>query len=57
MNSIRIMGPTDRYPNGYVRVYNSEGNPVDQYGIPSGPRADTHIPEDGPAPFPELPLP
>jgi RHS repeat-associated protein len=57
MNSIRIMDPTDDYPNGYVRVYNSAGNPVDQYGIPSGPRADTHIPEDEPAPFPELPLP
>jgi hypothetical protein len=44
-NSIRIMDPTASYPNGYVRVYNSYGQPLNQYGKP-GSQADTHFAED-----------
>jgi hypothetical protein len=51
------MEPVDNYPNGYVRVYDSAGDLVEQYDVPSGRRADTYICEDDPAPFPELPLP
>ncbi|GAB0105910.1 hypothetical protein JMUB6875_48920 [Nocardia sp. JMUB6875] len=46
-DSVRIMDPTPRYPDGYVRFYNSEGNgqPLDLNGKP-GPKPDTHIPLD-----------
>jgi RHS repeat-associated protein len=45
-NTIRIMEPTSRYPNGHVVIYNSEGQPVD-YNLKShtGPN-ETHIKED-----------
>lgn len=42
---IRIMDPTDGYPNGYFRWYNDRGQPLDIYGKP-GPPSATHIPED-----------
>ncbi|WP_028849826.1 hypothetical protein [Thermocrispum municipale] len=42
---IRIMDPTPRYPHGYVRFYNSHGQPINLDGKP-GSRADTHIPID-----------
>lgn len=44
-DSIRLMEPTSRYPNGYFRHYNSQGQPLDIHGRP-GPNSATHIPED-----------
>jgi hypothetical protein len=45
VNAIRIMEPTDRYPTGYVRIYNNEGpgQPLGLNGKP-GTRGETHIP-------------
>jgi len=50
-DSVRIMEPTDRYPNGYVRFYNEHGQPIGLDGkpnVPGGTKADnarhTHIP-------------
>ena len=40
---IRIMDPTDDYPNGYVRFHNAYGQPIDLTGRP-GSRPDSHIP-------------
>jgi hypothetical protein len=56
---IKIMEPTSRYPKGYSRVYNSEGQPVDSVGSPGNPlgRAATHFPEEELGDFPELPVP
>jgi hypothetical protein len=47
---IRIMDPTAEYSDGYVRVYNSHGQPVDVNGKP-GPRPATHIPLGGSDPW------
>ncbi|WP_369243643.1 RHS repeat-associated core domain-containing protein [Streptomyces sp. R41] len=51
--SIRIMSPTSRYPNGYVRFENKHGQPIGLNGKP-GDRAATHIPmnSDGTYPLP-----
>ena len=40
---IRIMDPTSRYPEGYIRYYNQHGQPLIRDGKP-GDRASTHIP-------------
>jgi hypothetical protein len=63
-NSIRIMQPNKRNPNGYFRVYNSEGQPLDQSGSPGNPAGAraTHIDEFSPDDLPpgweiEVPAP
>lgn len=50
---IRVMNPTDRYPDGYVRFYNAHGQPIGMNGKP-GSKAETHIPmnPDGTYPLP-----
>lgn len=51
---IRIMEPTSGYPDGYARIYNSGGQPVDVFGKP-GPASTTHIPETYRGPWPGWP--
>jgi len=41
-NIIRIMAPTERYPNGYVRIYNEHGQPVNLQGKPDS-QNNTHL--------------
>lgn len=52
--SIRIMEPTEQYPNGYFRYYNPRGQPLDVNGQP-GSRGATHIPEDFTGQLPSWP--
>lgn len=51
---IRIQDPTPRYPDGSVRFYNSEGQPIDLNGKPTG-RHETHVAinPDGTFPIPK----
>jgi hypothetical protein len=51
---IRIMDPNAEHPNGYARVHNEYGQPVDQYGKPRS-RDDTHIPAEYVGPWPAWP--
>lgn len=51
---IRIMEPTAKYPIGYVRVYKSDGQPVDIFGKP-GPGSATHISQDDMGQWPGWP--
>ncbi|HEX8003796.1 MAG TPA: LamG-like jellyroll fold domain-containing protein [Mycobacteriales bacterium] len=44
---MRVMDPTEKYPNGYVRFYNEHGQPIGLDGK-TGPAAHTHIPRNGP---------
>lgn len=44
-NMLRVMEPTERYPNGYVRFYNKHGQPIGLNGKP-GPRPDPHLPRN-----------
>ncbi len=44
-NIIRVSGPDSRNPTGYIRIYNSEGQPIlPSTGMP-GSNAQTHIPQ------------
>jgi len=53
-DSVRIMEPTERYPDGYVVFTNSENQPLNLAGKP-GSRSGTHIPinPDGTYPIPK----
>jgi hypothetical protein len=51
---VRIADSTPDYPNGYVRFYNDQGQPIDLHGKPTS-QAATHIPRnvDGSYPLPK----
>lgn len=53
-DAVRVMNPTSRYPDGYVRYYNGRGQPIGLDGKP-GSQAHTHIPRnpDGSCPVPK----
>jgi hypothetical protein len=51
---IRIMEPTPKYPDGYMRYYNDGGQPLDVNGKP-GSKPATHIPETYRGPLPAWP--
>jgi hypothetical protein len=53
-DQVRIMEPTAKYPDGYVRFYNDQGQPINLNGKP-GPNSETHIEinPDGTYPLPK----
>ncbi|MGX1810191.1 hypothetical protein ACWIGI_31125 [Nocardia sp. NPDC055321] len=53
-NMFRDALPTDRYPNGYVRFYNEQGQAIDLDGKPTG-KAATHIPKNADGTYPKPP--
>ncbi|QIS01411.1 hypothetical protein F5X71_02970 [Nocardia brasiliensis] len=51
-NTFRDALPDKNYPNGYVRFYNDQGQPIKLDGKPGG-NAETHIPKNPDGTYPK----